>query len=87
MTARASVQSFTEGEDLREEDVTLWLRRAGALRASGQTAAPTDAAGTENASSEVAAWPDLSCGYRANPLFVSARHDRSCTLHGMDLSA
>lgn len=60
VTAWASVYALCGGMDLREEDVSRWLRRIGALRAPGQAAAASGAAGTENSSSEVAASPD-SC--------------------------
>lgn len=33
-TARTPVFAFSDGVDLHEEDVTAWLRRAGALHAA-----------------------------------------------------
>ena len=58
MTASASVYALCGGMDLREEDVTKWLGRMGALRVPGRAAA-NGAAGTERSSSEVAASRDL----------------------------
>ena len=34
-TARSPAHAFSDGVDLHEEDVTAWLRRAGALHAGG----------------------------------------------------
>ena len=54
MAAWASVYALCGGMDMREEDVTKWLRRVGALRAPGQAAAASGAAGVGDTSSEVA---------------------------------
>lgn len=64
VTAWASVYALCGGMDLREEDVTKWLRRIGALRAPGQAAAASGAAAAEQDSSEVAmSSPFLLCAW------------------------
>jgi len=54
--ARAPAYAFSDGADLREEDVSAWLRRARALRAPGQGAAGGGGA---------AAASEVRCSWRA----------------------
>ena len=73
MTAQATAYSFSDGMDLREEEVTAWLRRVGALRAPGQTAvaaAASRGARAQDGSSEVV-----------------ARHVLTPSLHGVYVGA